>query len=445
MDSALAMRSLKPALGLVMTCGLLCVMLSAMSALSTRSGVRANRSSAADITADPRVRQALAKLAGDAPSVTEEQIRITEIPAPTFRESLRGMHLAKLLSDAGLKVHTDQAGNVIGERVGSAKGEFVLITAHLDTVFPVGTDVRVRREGSKLWAPGISDNGAGLATLPAIGRIMRDTKLETRSSILFVADVGEEGEGNLRGIRKLVENYRKQLRYVIALDGASIDYVTTAALASRRVEITVTGPGGHSWSDFGVPNPIDALVRGIALFLKTPAPDSPRTTFNIGSIEGGTSVNSIPAKATIKVDLRSEAEPEILKLETALRRAIQSGVEEEMQAGHEHGMGGGVGLSIDTKVLGVRPGGELAENSPLLAAVQKADDYLGNRARIERSSTDANIPLSLGIPSIALGAGGSSGGAHSLQEWYDPTGREIGMQRVLLTLLQVAGLNPPTD
>ena len=443
--AAQPMPMLKRAIGPVMIWGLLCVMLSAVGVLSTRNAVRAGRSSAADITADPRVRQALAKLAGEAPSVTEEQIRIAEIPAPTFRESLRGTHLAKLLADAGLKVHTDEAGNVIGERAGSAKGEFVLITAHLDTVFPAGTDVHVRRQGSKLWAPGISDNGAGLATLPVIARIMRETKLETRSSVLFVADVGEEGEGNLRGIRKLVEEYRKQLRYVIALDGASIDYVTTAALASRRVEITISGPGGHSWSDFGVPNPIDALARGIALFLKTPPPDSPRTTFNVGSIEGGTSVNSIPAKASIKVDLRSEAEPEILKLETALRRSIQSGMDEEMQAARDHGMAGGAGLSIGTKVLGLRPGGELPPNSPLLAAVQAADDYLGNRARMERSSTDANIPLSLGIPAIALGAGGNSGGAHSLQEWYDPTGREIGMQRLLLTLLQVAGLNPPTD
>jgi tripeptide aminopeptidase len=428
----------------VMTWGLLCVMLSAMGVL-TRNTVRGARSSAAAITADPRVRQALAKLAGEAPAVTEEQVRITEIPAPSFRESLRGTHLAKLFADAGLKVHSDQAGNVIGERAGSAKGEFVMITAHLDTVFPAGTDVHVRREGSKLFAPGISDNGAGLATLPAIARIMRDAKLDTRCSILFVADVGEEGEGNLRGIRKLVESYRKQLRYVIAVDGASIDYVTTAALASRRVEITVTGPGGHSWSDFGVPNPINALARGIALFLKTPAPESPRTTFNIGNIEGGTSVNSIPAKASIKVDLRSEAEPEILTLEAALRRSMQTGVDEEMASSREYGVTDGPGLAIDTKVLGLRPGGELAENSPLLAAVQAADDYLGNRARIERSSTDANIPLSVGIPAIAIGAGGSSGGAHSLKEWYDPAGREVGMQRVLLTLLQVAGLNPPTD
>src|SRR5580704_5154517 len=225
--------AMKLPLSEVVTCGLLCVILSAVGMLSTRNVIRAGRSSAAPITADPRVRQALAKLASEAPSVTEEQIRITEIPAPTFHESVRATHLVNLFTDAGLKVHTDAAGNVIGERAGSAKGEIVLITAHLDTVFPAGTDVRVRREGSKLRAPGISDNGTGLATLPAIARIMRDTKLETRSSILFAADVGEEGEGNLRGIRKLVESYRKQLRYVIALDGASIDYVTTAALASR--------------------------------------------------------------------------------------------------------------------------------------------------------------------------------------------------------------------
>ena len=193
------------------------------------------------LTRSPSVLSALKILDGASAAITAEQIRITEIPAPSFRESLRGTHLAKLLSDAGLKVHTDQAGNVIGERAGSAKGEFVLITAHLDTVFPAGTDVRVRREGSKLRGPGISDNGTGLATLPAIARIMRDTKLETRSSILFAADVGEEGEGNLRGVRKMVENYRKQLRYVIALDGASIDYVTTAALASRRTRTEVSG------------------------------------------------------------------------------------------------------------------------------------------------------------------------------------------------------------
>ncbi len=276
------MRTATPGAGRAVTCGLLCAMLSVVGVFSARNVVRAGRSSAANITADPRVRQALAKFASEAPSVTEEQIRITEIAAPTFHESLRAAHLAKLLSEAGLKVHIDAAGNVIGERAGSAKEEFVLVTAHLDTVFPEGTDVRVRREGSKLRAPGISDNGTGLATLPALARIMRDTKLETRSSILFVADVGEEGEGNLRGVRKLIETYRKQLRYVIALDGASIDYITTAALASRRIEITISGPGGHSWSDFGVANPINALARGVALFLKTPAPGKPQDYLQCG-------------------------------------------------------------------------------------------------------------------------------------------------------------------
>jgi acetylornithine deacetylase/succinyl-diaminopimelate desuccinylase-like protein len=242
-------------------------------------------------------------------------------------------------------------------------------------------------------------------------------------------------------MRKLVETYRKQIRYVIALDGSSTDYITTSALASRRVEITVTGPGGHSWSDFGVPNPIHALARGVTRFVKVPVPDNPRTTFNVGEIEGGTSVNSIPSKASLKIDLRSESEPELAKLETRFREAIQAGVDEEMAAARDRGMSAKP-LSVTALVLGIRPGGELANGSPLLAAIQAADEFLGNRSRLERSSTDANIPLSLGIPAISIGAGGRSAGAHSYDEWYDPTGRELGLRRALLALLGVAGVEP---
>lgn len=424
--------------------GPLCVMLSLVGLLSTRHSTRAGRVSAATVTADPRVRQALAKLASSAPALTEEQARITEIPAPPFHEAARGKYLAKLFASAGLNVQTDDVGNVIGERPGSSKSDIVMVVAHLDTVFPADTDVRVRRNGGRLYAPGISDNGTGLAAILGLAQVLHDPNLDTRCTILFVADVGEEGEGNLRGIRKLVDTYRKKLRYVIALDGAASDYITTSGLASRRVEITLSGPGGHSWSDFGAPNPIHALARGIARFVKTPVPDDPRTTFNVGSIEGGTSVNSIPAKATIKVDLRSEAESQLNKIEAALRDSIQTGVDEEMAAARARGMATDP-LTVDTKVLGIRPGGELADNSPLLAAVLAADDYLGNRSRLERSSTDANIPLAAGIPAIALGAGGRSAGAHSLEEWYDPTGREVGLQRVLLTLLSVAELAPPSN
>jgi acetylornithine deacetylase/succinyl-diaminopimelate desuccinylase-like protein len=400
------------------------------------------RSAASDATTDPRVARVLEILRGSGKAATEEQIRITEIPAPPFQESVRAAYMKKLLASTGLRVETDDTGNVIGEWTG-ASPDIVMLTAHLDTVFPPGTDVHVKQEGGRLLAPGISDNGTGLASLAALSRAFRDAKIKTTKTILFVADVGEEGEGNLRGMRALAESYKKRLKYVLALDGASTEYVTTAALASRRVEVTISGPGGHSWTDFGAPNPIHALGRGIGRFVTARVPESPRTSFNVGEIEGGTSVNSIPSSAHMKVDLRSESETELATLETLLRDAIKAGIDEEMSAARERGMGGsGNMLNLKISVLGVRPAGELPENSPLLAALLAADNQLGNRSRRERSSTDANIPLSLGIPAISLGAGGRSGGAHTPEEWYDPAGRELGLQRVALTVLAVAGLEP---
>ncbi|HVA94484.1 MAG TPA: M20/M25/M40 family metallo-hydrolase [Candidatus Dormibacteraeota bacterium] len=391
---------------------------------------------------DPRVTKVLDILRDSVSATTEQQIRITEIPAPPFHESVRAAYMKKALASVGLHVKTDATGDVIGEIPGSSP-EIVMVTAHLDTVFPEGTDVHVKREGKQLLAPGISDNGTGLAALLAVAQAFHEAKIKTNKTILFVADVGEEGEGNLRGIRALTEAYKKHLKYVIALDGSSTDYVTTAALASRRVEITITGPGGHSWSDFGLPNPIHALGRGIARFVTVHVPESPRTSFNVGEIQGGTSVNSIPSSVQMKVDLRSESETELSKLDGQLRDAVRAGIDEEMAASRERGMAGSTTLlDLKIRVLGVRPAGELRDNSPLLAALLAADSRLGNRSRRERSSTDANIPLSMGIDAISLGAGGHSGGAHTLDEWYDPTGRELGLQRVALTTLGVAGLEP---
>jgi acetylornithine deacetylase/succinyl-diaminopimelate desuccinylase-like protein len=402
----------------------------------------ARKTAASDLQNDPRIARVLEILRSGANAITEEQVRITEIPAPPFQESARAAYMKKILAASGLRVESDEAGNVIGEWPG-ASTDVVMLTAHMDTVFPAGTEVRVKREGGRLLAPGISDNGTGLAALVALSRAFHEAKIKTNSTILFAADVGEEGEGNLRGMRALVDAYKKRLNYVIALDGSATEYVTTAALASRRVEITINGPGGHSWSDFGAPNPIHALGRGIARFVVVRVPESPRTSFNIGEIEGGTSVNSIPSSAHMKVDLRSESETELSTLEGTLRDAMKAGIDEEMSAARERGMAGVSNLlSLKINVLGVRPAGELPENSPLLAALLAADNQLGNRSRRERSSTDANIPLSLGIPAISLGAGGRSGGAHTLDEWYDPAGRELGLQRVALTVLAVAGLEP---
>ena len=400
------------------------------------------KAASSDMQTDPRVSRVLEILRDSANATTEEQVRITEIPAPPFQESVRAAYMKKALASAGLRVETDEIGNVIGEWPGSSP-DIVMLTAHLDTVFPAGTDVHVKREGGRLLAPGISDNGTGLAALVALSKAFRDAKIKTNKTILFVADVGEEGEGNLRGMRALADSYKKHLKYALALDGSATEYVTTAALASRRVEIMITGPGGHSWSDFGAPNPIHALGRGIGRFVTARVPESPRTSFNIGEIEGGTSVNSIPASAVMKVDLRSESESELSTLEGLLRDAIKAGIDEEMSAARERGMAGSSSLlNLKINVLGVRPAGDLPENSPLLAALVAADNQLGNRSRRERSSTDANIPLSLGIQAISLGAGGRSGGAHTLEEWYDPRGRELGLQRIALTVLGVAGLEP---
>jgi tripeptide aminopeptidase len=238
-------------------------------------------------------------------------------------------------------------------------------------------------------------------------------------------------------MRAVVDAYKPRLRAVIVLDGSATDHVTTKALASRRLEAVITGPGGHSWSDFGMPNPINALVRGSVRFINTKVPTTPRTTLNLGQIEGGTSVNSIPFEAKLKVDIRSESEDELLRLESALRECIAAGVRDETESSRDRSKGK---LEWKVDLLGSRPGGELSADSPLLAALRAADDYVANQSRVERSSTDANIPLSQGIDAISIGAGGNGGGAHSLQEWYEPTGREMGLKRALLTLLGVSGV-----
>jgi tripeptide aminopeptidase len=385
----------------------------------------------------PQVRVAMDWFAKNLNWINEQQEALTEIPAPSFQEEKRSAAVKVLFAAEGLPVQTDKLGNVIAELRGASDKECILITAHLDTVFPADTDVKVQHEGGRLVAPGISDNGTGLAALVAIARAFQTAKLKPQRTILFAANVGEEGEGNLRGMRALIDAYRTKLRAVIVLDGSGTDHVTTKALASRRLEVTISGPGGHSWSDFGMVNPINALVRGSVRFINTKIPVSPRTTFNLGQVEGGTSVNSIPHEAKLKVDLRSESEDELVRMETALRDCIGAGVKDEMDNARDRSKGK---LDWKVEVIGSRPGGELAADSSLLASLRAADDYLGNQSRIERSSTDANIPLSLGIEAIAIGAGGNGGGAHSLQEWYEPAGRELGLQRALLALLGVSSV-----
>ncbi len=414
-----------------------CAILLAMPIRSSAVPSTARAIRTTSLADQAQVRDALDWLDHNLDWTTAQQIRLTEIPAPSFQEEKRAQAVKEILSAEGLSVYTDKIGNVIGELRGAEDKEVVLLSAHLDTVFPEGTEINVRREGDRLVAPGISDNGTGLAGLLAVARALHVAKIKPQRTILFAANVGEEGEGNLRGMRALIDAYGPKLRAVIVLDGSSIDHVTTKALASRRVEVVITGPGGHSWSDFGMPNPINALVRGSVRFINTKIPAAPRTTFNLGQVEGGTSVNSIPFEAKLKVDLRSENEYEIVRMENALRECMAAGVKDEMDNSRDRSRGK---LEWKLNLIGSRPGGDLPADSALLAALRAADDVIGNKSRNERSSTDANIPLSMGIEAISIGAGGNGGGAHSLQEWYEPTDRELGLKRVLLTLLGVSGL-----
>jgi tripeptide aminopeptidase len=397
---------------------------------------RATDDSLAKLAGDPACARGLQWIEKSAAWTTDQQVRLTEIPAPEFDETRRGEALKELFAASGFQVRTDKTGNVIAERPGSDTKSVILLAAHLDTVFPAGTDVRVKRSGGRLLAPGIADNAVGLASLAGLARALAESRVRTTKTIVLVGDVGEEGEGNLRGMRMLMDSYGTRLSAVIAVDGPSTDHITTQGIASRRFEVGVTGPGGHSWSDFGAPNPITAIARGIVLFSAFSVPSDPRSSYNFGTIEGGTSVNSIPSRAAVKVDLRSEDEDELGRLEKGLRDAMQAGVKAETSATQASKDA----LQMNVRSLGTRPAGKLPDDSPLLTAIRDVDRYLGNRSRLERSSTDANIPLSMGIPAVALGGGGRGGGSHTLDEWYDPSGRELGLKRLFLAVVSLAGL-----
>jgi acetylornithine deacetylase/succinyl-diaminopimelate desuccinylase-like protein len=389
----------------------------------------------------PAVQQAADFLGREGEWILQQQIRVTSIPAPPFHEEERALYLEDQFRLLGLaNVRRDTIGNVLGERVGTNPEHVVLVSAHLDTVFPPDTEIEVRREGDRWIGPGIADNGAGLAAVLALARALGESGLRTKATLLFVANVGEEGEGDLRGMRALFADaaLRRRVRAVVVLDGSSAERLTTKALGSKRFHVTVRGPGGHSWADYGVPNPIQALARAITRLSAVPIPSQPRTVLNVGEIQGGASVNAIPYEASMKVDIRSEVEEEIDRLEQALLMAVAEGVAEENVSARVKG----VSLVLSTQSIGHRPGGELAPTARLLEVFRAVDNHLGIKTSIQRSSTDANIPISLGIEAVAVGGGGRSGASHSLREWYDPQGRELGLKRMLLALALLAGVEP---
>ncbi|HKX32568.1 MAG TPA: M20/M25/M40 family metallo-hydrolase [Blastocatellia bacterium] len=392
-----------------------------------------------ELLRNERVKQAFEFIDSSDQRFTAEHIRICEIPAPPFKEHERGRYLASRFSELGLSdVHTDSEGNVIGFYRGQSEDPLMVLSAHLDTVFPEGTDVRVRRVGSRLYAPGIADDVAGLAALIGLVQAMNAAQLKLRGTIAFVGTVGEEGEGDLRGVRHLFNEGRLAGRVssFVSFDGPGVEFITLQALGSRRYRITLEGPGGHSWGDFGVVNPVHALGRAMARIADYRAPVDPRTTYNIGRIEGGESVNVIPQTATMDVDLRSASESELSKLEEFLFAAINRAVLDENAIRAASGQK----LKSQVKLIGNRPSGETKPDARLVRTLIEASRALGLAQILNRASTDSNIPISLGIPAITIGVGGSSGDSHRLSEWYDPAGRELGYKRALLLALGMIGL-----
>ncbi|HEX5964976.1 MAG TPA: M20/M25/M40 family metallo-hydrolase [Pyrinomonadaceae bacterium] len=387
----------------------------------------------------PAVESALSYFDKNEEAITDEQIRICSIPAPPFGERQRAEYLAEKLSALGLiEVEIDEEGNCLGLSKGTSESPLLVVSAHLDTVFSADTDFTVVRSGNRLLAPGIADDGCGLAALIALVRAIQAEKIRTEGSILFVGTVGEEGEGNLRGVRYLLTRGRwaSKVEAFLSFDGPGVDRITNRALGSRRYRVEISGPGGHSWGDFGLPNPVHALGRAVAKLAGYPLPREPRTTFNVGRVEGGTSVNAIPEKAAMDVDLRSGADAELRRLDSFFRRAVKQATDEENASRRP----GDPVLEVRVDLIGERPSGETPADSPLVELAIEATRLLGVEPRLDQSSTDSNLPISLGIPAITLGAGGTSGSSHTLAEWFDPTDRVLGLKRALLVVLGLVGL-----
>jgi tripeptide aminopeptidase len=367
------------------------------------------------------------------------QIGLTQIPAPPFGEETRGRHMAELLSEAGLtNVDQDTVGNVLAFRPGVEDREPLVLSAHLDTVFPAGTDLTVHADGEVLRAPGISDDARGLAALVALARALSVVGITTRHPILFVATVGEEGSGDLRGVRHLFRagGSAAGAAGFISLDGAGLNHIVTRGLGARRFRVAVHGRGGHSWIDRSAPNPIHAIGHAVgALALWTPPTDPPMSV-TVSRWGGGTSVNAVPAEAWAELDLRSESSKHLDDGEDRLRALLDRSLAEEnsgVTARHHR-------LDLEVRMVGHRPTGATDLDSPLVEAALAATRASGVEPQVTAASTDANLPMSLGIPAITLGAGGSAGAIHTTAEWYRNERGPEGIQRALQTVLLVSGL-----
>jgi acetylornithine deacetylase/succinyl-diaminopimelate desuccinylase-like protein len=410
-----------------------------MSGAVSQSGRKSAVHQASGLAARPEVREALGWFARERRWIDEQHLELCRVPAPTFREDKRAAWFLSRFKDFGWQARLDRAGNVTALPAGDPGGPLVAITAHLDTVLAPEGASAVRLEAGRFRGAGVADNGPGLAALLALARLYSEfpgLAGETPAPLL-AANVCEEGEGNLSGMRYLCRQSPlvPRLAAFLVLDGPATDHITAEALACRRFEIQLTGPGGHSWSDHGTVNPVHALSRAISDFvdLRWDSPDAtPRCSYNFGVVEGGSTVNSIPSAASARADLRSEDPALLDEMAAQLTRTVEHAVTVE----NDRASGGRLAARI--RETGSRPGGRLPEGSPLLEAVRGVDEFLGIRSSLDCASTDANVPLSLGLPAVSLGAGGQGGGAHTPGEWYSSEGRDLGLRRLLLTHLLLA-------
>ena len=387
------------------------------------------------ISAQSSVNKALEFIKADHKKTIEEQIQLSTIPSPPFKELMRGQEYLKRLAAAGVKdVQMDTEGNVCGLLPGTGKGPKLLLTAHLDTVFPEGTDTTVREKDGKLYGPGISDDARGLASVLGVARAFKASGLKTVGDVMVCGNVGEEGLGNLRGVKALFRNH-KDIDGFISVDGADVSAITYLATGSHRYEITYKGPGGHSFSAFGTPSAIHALGRAIARIADLKVPKEPKTTFTVGTVAGGTSVNSIAAEAIMLMDMRSDSEAELLKLEKRFLEIVKNA------AAEENARWGSDKIMVRIKLVGDRPAGSQPADGVIVQAAWVSLETIGVKPKLKgASSTDSNQPINLGIPALTLGGGGIEGENHAPGEWYDPTDAYLGPQNVFLTVIGLVGM-----
>lgn len=403
------------------------------------SGVNRFCTEAVSMAGRGDVRRAMAWIEADNPRARADLIRLTEIPAPPFGEEARAAAFADMLREAGAdSVWVDEAGNVLALRRGTVGDRTLVLSGHLDTVFPEGTDVTVTQRGDTLFAPGVGDDTRGLIVVLTVLRALEEHDIETRGNVLFVGTVGEEGLGDLRGVKHLFREGGPRIDAFITVDGGDDAEITNGALGSRRYRVTYEGPGGHSWSAFGGASPIHALGRAITIFDDAAArytAGPPLTSYNVGRIGGGTSVNSIAFEAWMEVDMRAENRDRLMGIDSLFREAVRRALLDE-----NAGRRSGDPLTVDARLVGDRPSGMTDPALPFVGRVMAATAYLGDEPRTRTSSTDANIPISLGIPAVSIGRGGISENGHAPEEYWVDRDAPRAVKRALLVVLMESGL-----